>query len=220
MTGPCDNFNRPAGALGNPTSGPPPWVLRETGPYDNNGNPIAQVPSIITLNGLGQAVPDPVQMVNHLQFATLDFGTGDVDFDTEWRGTPSFATGMGAVFRWTAPDQYWNAFYYNAIIGVPQIFLERQNGPTFGAASPRINVAAPASGVTNIMRIRAIGSAIEVYFNEVLCIAISNSSFAASTHHGISCFHAGGHDRFNVCEPAGWVDGAGPFGTPVAAGFQ
>jgi hypothetical protein len=178
------------------------WTLRDTGPYDNSGNPIAQEPSIITLNGSGKAVGDPTQAVNRLQFATIDHGTGDSPaegWEVGWQGSPGSGTGLGLVFRWTSPTEYWNAFWYHETGGGSDdyVYLERQNGPTFADASPRVNVVANNVLATNVLRVIAQGSDIGVYFNDVQTHSISNASFASSPHHGISFFHtAGGIDWF------------------------
>lgn len=200
MTVPFDTFNRAAGALGTSSSGHL-WTLRDTGPYDNAGNPIAQEPSIITLNGFGQAIGDPTQQLTKLQFATLDHGTGDSPaegWEVGYIGDPPSGTGMGLVFRWTAPTQYWNAFWYKTggVGSDGLVFLERQNGSTFAAASPRVDAVANNTLATNVLRVIATGSSINVYFNEVLKISMTNASFASSPHHGISFFHHSGMDWF------------------------
>lgn len=201
MVLPYDNFERAAGPLGTSTTGHA-WTLRETGPYDDAGASIAQEESIITLSGAGTAVFDDTQRVDHLQFATLDHGTGDSPpdrgWEVEWIGNPTIFSGVGLVFRWTSPTQYWNAFFYNSALGT-LLFLERQNGSTFGDASPRVNVdASGLSGAVNVLRVIAIGSEISVQFNDVELITMSDSSFASSSHHGISNFHSGlAPTRFN-----------------------
>lgn len=195
MTLPWDDFERPAGALGTSTSGDA-WTLRPTGPYDDAGATIAQETSIITLSGAGSALFDPAQAVDHLQFATLDHGTGDSPADRGWEvefnGNPTIFTGIGLVFRWQDPTHYWNAFFYNSSTST-RMFLERQNGASFAAASPRVDV--DAAGLTvgfgNVIRVIAIGSDIAVYLNDVELITMSDSSFATAPHHGISNFHSG-----------------------------
>lgn len=223
MSTPGDEFERPAGPLGTSCSGHP-WTERPTGPYNRNTEATqAQVTSLVELNGLGKAVWDGPQSVNHVQLATLDWGTGDIDAECEWTTVfvPGFGTGLGQVFRWQDPTHFWNVFWYDAAIGGQRVFLERYNGPTFADVNPRMNVAVGSISGDTTLRVVAVDDDIEVFLDGVSVIAITHAAYKTATHHGISNYGSGfGHNRYNICPPGGWVDGAGPMGAPIASGWQ
>jgi hypothetical protein len=199
---PYDFFDRAAGALGTSTSGHA-WTLRPTGPYDGSLGTIAQVTSDIELNGAGGPVADATLAAGHVQFATIDHGTGDsppdgwkIGFDPDMPDQD----GVGIVFRWQDATHYWHAFWYNHEGTGATVYLERQNGPTFADTSPRIS----ASGVGGIkeLRVVAIGEQIDVMVGTEVWLSVSNSSFQDATHHGISFyFTAEGIDWFNLGDP-------------------
>lgn len=212
MVLPYDNFNRAFGPLGDSTTGHE-WTLRPTGPYGSISGSQAQVTSDIYLNGSGAATADGTLALEHVQFATLDHGTGDSPAERGWEiefdGFPTTFSGVGIVFRYQDATHYWHAFWYNAASTGPRVYLERQNGSDFASASPRVDVLADnVEALDNVLRVIAIGSSIEVYTNDVLRHSVTDSSFEDATHHGISFYFTGhGIDRFNYPTGTPWTVG-------------
>lgn len=206
---PFDTFNRAAGALGTSSSGHL-WTLRETGPYAADESSQAQITSVITLNGSGQAVAGDT---THVHFATLDHGSGDGTWEMGLSGSPGNASGLGIVFRWQDATHYWHAFIYDPIVGADNLlFLERQNGSTFASASPRTSATIPPPTAADVLKVVATGSSIEVFVNDVSYLTATNSSFASATHHGISFyFTTGGIDWFGRPNTL-WTVGRGRIG--------
>lgn len=189
MTDILDTFTGPVGALVDHVADTGEmWTMRPTFPYNPDGSPQAQVPSVIDLDGSGN-VWGPNGSYAHL--ATIGPATSDVEASIAFNadGIPTY-TGVGIVLRWTAPGDFVLAYVYNAETFSPPgryVVIEEYTG---GVQATENSDYQPASG-EHVLGVSVVDDFLRVFYDSVQVL----SHLLVSTPHvggtGILCYYHG-----------------------------
>lgn len=99
------------------------WTLQQTPPYDSDGVPAAQEPSVFSVSGGGARGDNG----NLISVATIDSGTADGELEADVEFPLPNAQGVGLVARYADSSNFWYAVAYNHPGGPPEyrLFLAR-----------------------------------------------------------------------------------------------